>query len=167
VADHVEAAGRGDLRRHAQREQGVDDAAVGTEVLVRDAALHPLIRDVQDRDRSGLRARARGRGDGEKRLQGTGRLPASADRGVDVVDDLTPVRRYEACDLGRVDARPAAYADERFEVAFDGEVCRGLEGIVRRLDARAVPHLDLYAFRLDRLHDAARYVRLDDARVGD
>jgi hypothetical protein len=72
-----------------------------------------------------------------------------------------------AGDLGRVYARPAANSDEPFEVSFDGKVCRGLEGIVRRLDARAVPHLDLYAFRLDRLHDATRYVRLDYARVGD
>ena len=160
VADYVEAAGGGDLGRHAHREQGVHDAAVGAEVLVRDAGLHPLFGDVQDRHRRRLGARARGRRDGEQRLQGAGRLLAAADGGVDVVHDLTTVRRYEVGDLRRVDARPAADRDEPVEVSFDGEVRRGLEGVVRRLHARAVPHLDLYAFGLDQLHDAARYVAL-------
>jgi hypothetical protein len=87
--------------------------------------------------------------------------------GVDVVDDFAPVRRYEAGDLRGVDARPAADGYEAFEASFDREIRRGLEGVLRRLDAGAVPHLDLHTFGFDQLLDAARYVRPHDAWVGD
>src|ERR687893_1343799 len=48
VADHVEAAGGRYLRGHGHGQERVDEAAVGTQVLVGDARLHPLIRDVED-----------------------------------------------------------------------------------------------------------------------
>ena len=134
---------------------------------MRDACLHPLFGDVQDRHGRRLGARARGRRDGQKRLQRARRGLSAADGGVDVVHDLTAVRRYEVRDLRRVDARSAADRDEPVEVSFLGEVRRRLKRVVRRFNARAVPHLDLYALGLDQLDYPSRYVSLHDAGVRD
>src|ERR687893_754546 len=167
VADHVAAAGGGHLRGHSHRQQRVHEAAVGTQKLVGDAALHPLVRDVQDRHGRRLGPGAGRRGHRQQRLQGGRRLLAVAYGGVYVVHDLTAVRRDEVGDFRRVYAGPTPHGHEPVEVAVPGEVRRRLQRVGRRLDAGAVPHLNLHALRLDELLYAARYAGPDDPRVGD
>ncbi len=95
VANHVEPARGGHLRRHRHREEGVDDPAVAAQVLVRDPRLHPLFGDVKDGDRRRLGAGPGCGRDRDQGLQRRGRLLASADRRVDVVHDLAAVRSDE------------------------------------------------------------------------
>ncbi len=146
---------------------GIDDAAVRAQVLVRDPGFHPLFGDVQDGHRRRLGPGSGRRGHGEQGLQGRRRVLAAAYGRVDVVHDLAAVRGYEIADLRRVYARPAPDRDETVETAFPGEVRRRLQRVGRRLDARAVPDLDLHAGTLDHLPHAVRYAGLDHPRVRD
>ena len=103
------------------------------------------LRDVEDRDRRGLRPRAGGRRDGEQRHERARRLAAAADRRVDVVDDLAAVGGDEVGDLRGVEARAAADAHEAVEAARDRGVGRDLEGLVARLDADVREDVDVDA----------------------
>src|SRR5215217_5745045 len=92
---------------------------------------------------------------------------ATADRRVDVVHDLPPVRGDEVRDLRRVDARSATNRHEPVEAPFHGEVRRLLKRLRRRLHAGPIVELDLDPFGLDQLLDAGRYTDLDNPRVRD
>ena len=155
VADHVEPARGHHLGGQRGGQRRVDDRLVRPQVAVRDAGLHVLLGDVEDRHGRRLGAGAAGGGDRQQRLERGRRLAPAADRRVHVLHELAAVGGDQVGDLGGVDARPAADPDEAVEAAVDREGGGLGERGVGRLDARAVPHLGLDPRGLDRLLHAA------------
>ena len=150
MADDVEPGRRRHLGGQRARQLGVDDRpAPGAGSGARCRVLTLQLGDVEHGDGRRLGAGARRRRDREVRLQRRRRLPAAADRRVDVVHDRRRVGRDQVRDLRGVDARAAADRDEAVDLRLEREVGRVLEGLDRRLDARPVVDDDLDALRLD------------------
>ena len=167
VADDVEPARGGDLGAEPARQLRVDDALVRAQVAVRDPALGLEVREVEDGDGGRLRPGARRGRDRQQRLERARRLATLADRRVDVVHDRRRVGRHQVGDLGGVEARAPADADEAVEVPVDREVGRLLQRLRGRLDAGPIEDDRLDAGRLDRRHDPLGDPGLNHAGIAD
>ena len=120
MADDVQAARRGNRGEELSRQQRVDDADPRAQVAVRDPVFTPsrgksrIATDVASLPVPAVVGTATtGR-------SGPGSRLALPDRTVDPVEQLASVGDDERCDLGGVDRRPAADADEAVEGAFAG-----------------------------------------------
>ncbi len=167
MTDDVEPGRGGDAGGRRARQQGIDDRHGRPHEAVRDPAFCLLVRDVEDGDRGRLRARSRGGRDGDQREERRGRLPAAADRRVDVVHDLTAMALDEVRDLGRVDGRSAAERHEAVDIGpgrDSGGACQRPGG---RLDADVLEERDLDAAFLDEPDHPLGDAEAAERRIGD
>ena len=113
-----------------------------------------LAKDVEDAHCGALRPRAGRGGHGDERMQAMDGRPAEPDRGVDVVEQVTGVRRHEIDRLGGVDHGPPSHRDERIPGPALGRcVDRFAHGRVARFDCDPVVQPDLVAGSAQRRHD--------------
>ena len=167
VAEHVEAARRGDLRRHAARIVGIEDAQRRLQAAVRDSRLRMQRRVIEDRHAGRLASGARrGRHRDERLERPRGWLPL-ADRRIDVIEKVRRIRRIQVCGLRRVDRRPSSNGHERVESALGGEGDGIAEGSVGRLDAHAVEQRERDAVLAQALHHLRDRRELRQIRVGE
>jgi hypothetical protein len=131
-----------DGRRHGSRVVSVDDSEGGLEVPVRDSRLGVHFDQVEDRHAGCLTSRASGGRDRDQRFQGPRNRPASADRGVDVLEKIGRVGGIEVGGLGRVDGAATADGDNRVKVATGDEFRSLLETSVGRFDRDPFEHFE-------------------------
>ena len=168
VAQHVEPGGRRHQRRLRERQQRVHDGERGPQPDVADPGLDLGGEDVEDRDRRALRAGARRGRDRDERLQRALGRTAATNRAVDVIEQVTVVRRQQVHDLGGVDRRAAADGHDHVDPAGGAGGVHGLAHRgVRRLHPDAVEHVGVDAGGAERLGDPCRGARRRDPAVGD
>jgi hypothetical protein len=162
VDEGVHAARGGDVRRAAVGEHGVDQRDVRDQVRADDALLHVELLVGEDGDRGDLGAGA-GRGrDGDQRQALLGDLIDA-----DVVLELVVVGGEDRDDLGDVDRRAAAEADDEVVAALLGEVDDLVHAVHGRLRHGVVVDADLETGVDQRPLDVVDGAAAGDAGVGE
>ena len=150
VTEHVEAGGSGDGGRQSAGVVGIDDAERRPEVAVGDAGFGLALDEVKDGDAGGFAAGAGGGGNGDQRLERAGDRLAVADRGVDVVEEVSRIGGIEVGGLGRVDAccRRRRRRTNRTSLPGDGDGI--VKAAVGGLDLDGIENFELDFGRLKR-----------------